>query len=72
MKNRPLCNQQCELRVGLGESSNLLDDELLIAFERWTEIERELAIEDFFRNASHIQNTDRLLCELFDTDLLEF
>ena len=43
-----------------------------MAFERWIEIERELAIEDFFRNASHIQNTDRLLCELFDTDLLEF
>ena len=71
VKDRPLRDQQRELRVGIGERADLRRDELLVPLRRRIEIEGELAVEDFLRHGLDVEHADGLLRELLDAELFE-
>src|SRR5205814_5691051 len=71
VKNRPLRDEQRKLRARIGECANLRHDERFVVLERRKKIERDLTIEDLFRNGLNAEHADRLLCELFDAFLPE-
>src|SRR5205085_11571979 len=71
VKDRPLRDEQRQLRIRISQRANLRRDELLISLRRWIEIEGELAVKDFLRDGLDIQDADGLLRQLLDTELFE-
>ena len=71
VEDRPLHDEQGELRVRIGQCADLRRDELFVAGGRGIEIEGELPVEDLARLRLQVQYAQGLLRQLFDAGLIE-